>query len=118
MNRIIIGFCGPMRVGKTTASRYLQVRYGDVCFDDVRVENEAAFLRSNGGFIVRLVRETGIVDDHESERVPVQGDYVIDNNGDLQYLYTQLDGVIRDIQQKRRRMAGGTQVSTFQSRSV
>jgi hypothetical protein len=39
----------------------------DLVFEDVRFENEAAFIRERGGLIVHIERKTGAVDPHESE---------------------------------------------------
>jgi hypothetical protein len=39
----------------------------DLVFEDVRFENEAAFIRDRGGLIVHIERKTGAVDPHESE---------------------------------------------------
>jgi hypothetical protein len=59
---------------------------------DVRFENEAAWVRSNGGIVVHLVRHTGNVDKHASEAgVEVRPqDYVITNNGTLSQLLEQM----------------------------
>jgi hypothetical protein len=39
----------------------------DVVIEDVRFENEAAFIRDHGGLIVHIERKTGYSDRHESE---------------------------------------------------
>jgi hypothetical protein len=39
----------------------------DVVIEDVRFENEAAFIRDHGGLVVHIERETGYSDGHESE---------------------------------------------------
>jgi hypothetical protein len=40
---------------------------GSVVFEDVRFENEAAFIRKRGGIILHIERDTGLSDGHVSE---------------------------------------------------
>jgi dephospho-CoA kinase len=62
---------------------------------DVRFENEMEHVRSLGGFLVRIDRETGSSDGHESEKVPVLGcDAVVDNNGSVAALHDRLKEVV------------------------
>jgi|26BtaG_2_1085354.scaffolds.fasta_scaffold12674_4 hypothetical protein len=60
---------------------------------DVRFENEAELIRSNG-ILIHLTGRGGINSGHKSEN-PVgfeAGDIVIDNSRDLEWLYAQVDG--------------------------
>lgn len=60
---------------------------------DVRFENEAELVRSNG-ILIHLTGRGGINSGHKSEN-PVgfkAGDIVIDNSRDLEWLYAQVDG--------------------------
>lgn len=61
---------------------------------DVRFENEAKWLRDQGGVVVHLQRPDAVaVNPHVSEAgVAVHdNDFVIHNDADLHHLYTQLD---------------------------
>jgi hypothetical protein len=53
----------------------------DVVIEDVRFENEAAFIRDHGGLVVHIERETGYSDGHESESGVrfLPGDWLISN---------------------------------------
>ena len=67
---------------------------------DVRFENEAAWIRDQGGVVVHLVRPDapGVLD-HESERglAVMAGDVTIHNDGGLDDLYARLDWLIGKI---------------------
>lgn len=65
---------------------------------DVRFENEMEHIRSLGGFLVRIDRETGSRDDHESEKVPTVGcDAVVDNNGPVSALHDRLKEAVEPL---------------------
>lgn len=70
---------------------------GRVVFTDVRFQNEADYIRSAGGIVVRVEREgTGPVNDHASDRIDFPADLTIQNNGtigELTDLVLQLDSV-------------------------
>src|SRR5579864_382157 len=56
----------------------------NVVSDDVRFENEVAAVRSMGGVIVRIVRDTvNVAPTHASEVMDFPVDVTIDNNGSL-----------------------------------
>ena len=62
----------------------------DVCIvTDVRFPNELAATKSSGGIVLRMCRETGLVDTHSSETA-LDGqqnfDHIILNTGSLEYL--------------------------------
>ncbi|MFA6051544.1 MAG: hypothetical protein WC762_03040 [Methylobacter sp.] len=67
-----------------------------IVFDDVRFDGEAAFIREQGGLIIHLIRDTGFVDVHASEkgvtRYPC--DAVIGNNGTLDGLRSRVSEAI------------------------
>lgn len=55
---------------------------------DVRYENEASWIRKQGGVIIHIHRDTGFESDHESEQgiAPLPGEVVIVNDGTLEDL--------------------------------
>ena len=62
----------------------------DVCIiTDIRFENEVKATQASGGLVVRVSRDTGLVDTHESE-TELDGyngfDYTIINTGSLEHL--------------------------------
>lgn len=66
---------------------------GRACvFTDVRFQNEADFIRGEGGIIVRVVREGLAVGDHESEagQLAIRSDQSIVNDGSIERLHAQL----------------------------
>lgn len=71
-----------------------------VVVDDVRFKNEARRIKDSGGVIVRLARpqtENGDTDPSEIELDDWPHDYVIDNSGDFQKLFNQLDDVMSKV---------------------
>jgi len=68
-----------------------------VCFviPDVRFPNEAEAIKELGGIVVRVQRDTGIVDNHASEtemdEYPVSA--VLDNNTGFDDLYAKVDAL-------------------------
>ncbi len=75
--------------------------YG-MAITDVRFENEADWIRSEGGVVVHIAgRETtveGAAAQHASEagvKVDYLRDYFVRNTGDLAYLHVQLDTIVR-----------------------
>jgi len=66
----------------------------DVCIiTDVRFKNEVAATQASGGIVVRVSRDTGVVDTHESE-TELDGydkfDHVIINTGSLEHLLSDV----------------------------
>jgi hypothetical protein len=61
-------------------------------FTDVRFQNEADFIRAEGGIIVRVVREGLEIGEHESEagQLAIRSDQSILNNGSIEGLHAQL----------------------------
>lgn len=69
-----------------------------VLFSDVRLEIEADFIRSRGGFLIHITRDAApAVRDDETERgVEIRsGDLIVTNNGTLDELYAKLDDLLR-----------------------
>lgn len=65
---------------------------------DVRFVNECDMIHEMGGIIIRLERNTGIIDKHISE-TELDGyeefDYVVENNGSLGDLIRILDNIVK-----------------------
>lgn len=64
---------------------------------DVRYENEAAWIRGEGGMILHLVRATGAVSDHSSEKgiEMLDCDYQISNDGSLEELRAKVEDFLQ-----------------------
>lgn len=60
----------------------------DVCIvPDVRFENEYSFIKSQGGIMIKIIRNIPSLDNHPSERsFDAKFDLVVDNNGELSNL--------------------------------
>ena len=73
----------------------------DIVVPDVRFDNESGLIRSLGGVIVEVRRGPGLVGStgtHPSEHgLSTLPDFVIENNGTLDDLYAQVEGVLRRI---------------------
>ena len=71
---------------------------GNIVVDDVRFENEADAVRELGGLVVRLTRrDTLAVGNHESEKLDLQEDWLIENNKGVNDLQKEFDAVIASI---------------------
>ncbi len=57
---------------------------------DVRFANEAQGIRDRGGKIILIERENGLTDDHPSEVIDFEADYVITNEGTIEDLADHL----------------------------
>lgn len=77
--------------GVTDMSFYPHHDYNGFVITDVRFENEADFIRSNGGMMIHILRDSieNKVREHESENgiAILDSDLVIDNNGTLEDLF-------------------------------
>lgn len=71
-----------------------------VVVTDCRQPHEIEFLRKLGSTVIHLNRDTGLRDTHITEQglTPVNGEFVIDNNGTLQELYNKLEWVLKTIE--------------------
>lgn len=60
---------------------------------DVRFKNEAQMIKNNGGFLIKINRETDNQDSHvsETELNDISYDYEINNNSSLEDLYDNFD---------------------------
>lgn len=66
----------------------------DVCIvTDIRFPNELAAIQASGGIVLRVCRDTGLNDTHESETA-LDGqrnfDHIIINSGSLEYLLSEV----------------------------
>ena len=70
--------------------------HGCLIISDVRMENEADFIRENGGIIIHLKGRGGINSNHESEHpIIIQPeDYVVQNTSTFSHLRIRLDIVV------------------------
>lgn len=68
---------------------------GKVVVSDVRFENEAEYIFSNGGVVVEVVNPRLVAEDgHISENVEINATYRVMNDSTFEYLYTQIDNLI------------------------
>jgi dephospho-CoA kinase len=67
-----------------------------IVFTDVRFQNEADYIRSKGGIIVRIVRPGIIAENHESElkQCEVAADIEIVNDGTIDDLHSKIKQLI------------------------
>jgi hypothetical protein len=70
-----------------------------VLLADCRFPNEKEATEGNGGIVIRLERDTGMIDKHPSETAldGYQFDYSFNNNGTLEELENFLKSVLRDV---------------------
>lgn len=68
-----------------------------VVYTDVRFQNEADYVRSNGGIIVRIVRPGIIAENHESElkQSEIAADIEIVNDGTIEDLHKKIRAIIQ-----------------------
>ncbi|WP_375191817.1 deoxynucleotide monophosphate kinase [Marinobacter sp.] len=68
--------------------------HGGMIVPDIRFEEEAGFIRRNGGLVIHLIRdELELVETHKSEAGVrfMDGDWLIENNGTIEDLHRELD---------------------------
>jgi len=70
---------------------------GDVVISDVRFGNEADLIREMGGCVIYLDSGYGLEDGHESERVDLSYDYVLENRGTLEDFYGNFESLYLKI---------------------
>ena len=68
-----------------------------VVYTDVRFQNEADYIRSKGGIIVRIVRPEIISGNHESElkQCEVAADIEVVNDGTIEGLHNKIRSIIK-----------------------
>lgn len=81
------------RVGNSEGGTTISEAYPNWIITDVRFPNEADAIKAKGGYLIRVNRQTNVIDTHPSEISldDYEGfDLVIDNNGSLK----ELDDII------------------------
>ena len=71
-----------------------------IIVSDVRYEDEAAMIRSLGGYIISITRDLNIKDSaylHESENQHIVSDFKLINNSTKQILYKKVDDLMKYI---------------------
>lgn len=70
-----------------------------VVVTDCRQPHEIEFLRNLGSTVIHIHRNTGLSDSHITERglEPIDGEFVIDNNGTLNDLFDRLNWALSTI---------------------
>lgn len=74
-----------------------------ILIDDVRFKDEAELIKSLHGIIINIYRESKndftshFNLNHSSEQQIIKGDYIINNNKDLENLYSQINGLINSL---------------------
>jgi len=66
---------------------------------DVRFPNEVEAIEAAGGIVIRLLRNTGLKDEHESETALDDWEFshFISNNESKEYLYMHLETLIKEL---------------------
>lgn len=66
---------------------------------DVRFPDEAAFVKGRGGVLIKVERDSVQIMNHDSEALVdlIECDYVIQNNGTLEDLTSQVSNVLREV---------------------
>jgi hypothetical protein len=73
--------------------------YDTVVMTDCRQIHEIEFIRNRNGHVLHVLRDTGLDDDHITERgLPIEDeDFVIENDGTLDDFYRKLDQFIQQL---------------------
>lgn len=71
----------------------------NIIISDIRFQNEIDLIHKYNGIIIKLNRNTNYLDSHESEKNIdyLQGDFLIDNNDQIDKLYQKLDLIMENI---------------------
>jgi dephospho-CoA kinase len=81
-------------------NKYKKIK-GNVIITDVRFQNEVDMIHKNGGFVIKINRNTNNIDNHDSEKYIdsiINYDYVIDNNDSIENLFKNITNIIYIIQ--------------------
>lgn len=67
----------------------------NLIISDVRFNNEAEFIKNNNGIIIQIIRDTGNIDKHPSEKGIDDKyiDYSINNSSSISHLYKLIDQI-------------------------
>ncbi len=102
--RKLLQFVGTDCLRKRDESFWINVLFSQnlpdrVVITDVRFPNELAAIKNYKGSTVLINRDTGLSDTHSSENMLINAtwDYIIDNNGSLKDLETQVTDLIEEI---------------------
>jgi Deoxynucleotide monophosphate kinase len=87
-----------------TITRYVKRKL--LIVPDLRFRNEFDYLRQKGFFIIKLLRTTDVVIDSPTETnqdsiAPTEFDYVLDNNGTLDDLKTEVKQIVKLIKKRK-----------------
>lgn len=66
---------------------------GNFIVTDVRFDNEAKAINDLGGIVIYIDSNYSLQDDHESEKIEIQYDFIIDNKGTLEEFYCNFDKI-------------------------
>jgi len=81
--------------------RKLVILRGDTIVGDIRFLNEAETIRDVGGILVKIVRDTNIIDSHksETEQNKIVPDHIIENTTTINNAAMQLRNIINIYKQ-------------------
>ena len=87
-----------------------ELKNKNICICDCRFENEITAIKNLGGIVVRIDRNflfDPLVDNHPSE-IDCDNynnwDYIVDNNGDFNFLYSQIEEILTKEANKNDKM--------------
>lgn len=86
-------------------TKQFEIRYGEiiknnpnVICSDVRFQNEADLIKSLGGVLIYIDRQTDNNDNHESEKINIKNyDYYIENNDSKENFYKKINDIYVNI---------------------
>jgi len=79
---------------------YSKMSNTDYVISDIRFKHEAEAIKKHNGIVIRLERDTGNIDSHNSENDlnDYDGfDHVVDNNKTVERLFLKIDGIINKL---------------------
>jgi hypothetical protein len=81
------------------SARQINHREVYIIIHDVRFMNEAEYIRSKGGILIKILRTSSFEDTHrsESEQDSINADQIILNDGSLSYLQTKAEKFVDDL---------------------
>ena len=69
----------------------------DVVITDVRFENEVILIKELGGNVIEVIRETGEKDDHSSEDIDFNCDFILINEGTKTDAFNRIEDIIEEL---------------------